>query len=249
MSEREQEAEYDAIADAYRESKQHGFREVIEAHTLRELWGDVTGLRVVDLACGEGFHTRRLKQAGAASVLGVDLSGEMIALAEAEERRAPLGCEYRQADVASLGLEPVHDLVSAAYLLNYANSAELLRRFCAAVHAALRPGGRFVGFNDNVNRNAALGPSFAPYGFEKRCRRDLREGDEIVYDLRRANGEVFSVVNFYLSPATYAEAFAAAGLVDFCWEGPYLDPTAAGDPFWELFMLHAPLIGFSARKP
>ena len=45
-----------------------------------ELAGDVRDQRILDLACGEGFYTRRLKAAGAARVLGIDVSAEMIAL-------------------------------------------------------------------------------------------------------------------------------------------------------------------------
>ena len=51
-----------------------------------ELIGDVAGKSVVDLACGEGFYTRRIRQAGAKRVLGVDLSEGMIELARKQER-------------------------------------------------------------------------------------------------------------------------------------------------------------------
>jgi ubiquinone/menaquinone biosynthesis C-methylase UbiE len=40
---------------------------------------------VLDLACGEGFYTRRIKQRDAARVVGVDVSQPMIELARAEE--------------------------------------------------------------------------------------------------------------------------------------------------------------------
>lgn len=243
------QVEYDAIAEDYRASKQWGFREVIEGHTLQLLWGDVRHRAVLDLACGEGFHTRRLKQAGAQVVLGVDLSGEMIELAEAEERRRPLGCRYRRADAAELAFGGTFDLVSAAYLLNYARTEEELQRFCTVAFRALRPGGRFVGFNDNVHRDPNLAPSFWRYGFEKRCRLNPREGDEITYTLRRPEGGSFSITNFYLSPNTYARAFALAGFEDFAWEGPFLAPEEQSNPFWRSFLQHAPLIGFSARKP
>jgi toxoflavin synthase len=42
---------------------------------------------VLDLACGEGFYTRLLRQTGAGRVVGVDLSAGMIALARQEEAR------------------------------------------------------------------------------------------------------------------------------------------------------------------
>jgi SAM-dependent methyltransferase len=49
---------------------------------------------VIDLGCGEGSITRLLARRGA-RMTGVDLSPGMIAEAEAEERREPLGIAYR----------------------------------------------------------------------------------------------------------------------------------------------------------
>ena len=182
-------------------------------------------------------------------MLGIDLSGEMIALAEAEEQREPLGCRYRQADAADLELHETVDLVSAAYLLNYARTPEQLQRFCEVAFKALRPGGRFVGFNDNVNRDPTEAPSFARYGFEKRCPPRPQEGGAIIYELRRPDGGTFSITNFYLFPQTYADAFASAGFTNFAWVGPLLEPAERNNLFWQSFMEHAPLIGFSATKP
>jgi SAM-dependent methyltransferase len=243
------EHDYDAIAGAYKESKQLSFRTAVEAHTLFQLLGDMRGLRVLDLACGEGFYTRKLRQAGAADVLGVDISREMVLLAEAEERRAPLGVRYRHGDAGELDIAGAFDVVNAAYLLNYARTGAELRRFCEVAFRALRPGGRFVGFNDNVNRDPNEAPSFAPYGFEKTCPHPPCEGDAIVYAIRQPDGGVFRITNFYLSPETYRWAFAEAGFKNFAWAGPWLEPAQAANPFWRDFMRHAPLIGFTADRP
>ncbi len=241
--------EYDAIADAYRESKQLSFRAAVEGHTLKQLWGDVSGMKILDLACGEGHHTRILKKAGGVLVTGVDISREMIQLAEREESREPLGCRFVQADAAAYEPETDHDLVVAAYLLNYASTTALLEAFCRTAFSALRPGARFVGFNDNVRRDPNEAPSFAPYGFEKSCPHPPRPGDEIIYHIQQADGSSFPVVNYYQSPTAYAEAFAAVGFVDFQWEGPWLDPAERDNPHWADFMAHEPLTGFSARRP
>jgi hypothetical protein len=42
----------------------------LATRTLLELAGDVTGRRVLDVACGQGIATRALAQTGAASVTG-----------------------------------------------------------------------------------------------------------------------------------------------------------------------------------
>ena len=93
----------------------------------------------------------------------------MIELAEEEERTSPLGCRYLHRDAATLEQPDQVDLVVAVYLLNYARTREELLRFVEAAHALLRPGGRFVGFNDNV-RNVPRGRlSLDRYGLEKEC--------------------------------------------------------------------------------
>src|SRR5207244_1705305 len=65
---------YDEIAAQYQMAKRQPWRMHVEHFTFFELLGDLRGKSVLDLACGEGFVTRFLKLAGAARVLGVDLS-------------------------------------------------------------------------------------------------------------------------------------------------------------------------------
>src|SRR3954453_23146304 len=89
------DTDYDPIAEQYQRAKLQPWRTHVERYTLLRLAGDVAGKAVIDLACGEGYYTRELRRRGAARVVGVDLSHGMIALAEAEEARQPLGVEYR----------------------------------------------------------------------------------------------------------------------------------------------------------
>lgn len=74
------------------------------------------------MACGEGFYTRLIRHRDAARVRGLDLSEGMIALAEAQETRQPLGVTYAVADARELSGEDPVDLIVAAYLLNYART-------------------------------------------------------------------------------------------------------------------------------
>lgn len=241
-------AEYDAIARGYQESKRLPFREHIERHTLFELLGDIAGKTVLDLACGEGFYTRLLKQAGACEVTGVDVSGAMIELAEEQERQHPLGCKYVCADVAAFEPGDGVDLVVAVYLLNYAKTADQVRQFCRVCHEALRPGGRFVGLNNNVHNLSAEPVSFRKYGLERTWQSPLEAGDAIRYTMINADGGQIEFDNFYLSPATHAEAFERAGFRDLCWVDVSLHPSEAGNPFWDDFMADPPIIAFAAER-
>ncbi len=249
MPDSEIRSDYDDIADAYRESKKHSFRSVIEEHTLFTVAGDVSGLDIVDLACGEGHYTRKLKAAGAASILGVDLSAEMMKLAIEAEQADPLGCTYLQQDASTLELEKQVDLVVGMFLLNYARSFNELLAFTRSAFRLLKSGGRFIGFNDNPLMGATDVGFYTQYQFEKIRKPDAMPGDVIIYRVTNLDGTVFDIINYYQPPEVYTTAFEEAGFADFKWDGPYLHPDAQGDPHWDRFMQSPPCNGFTATKP
>ena len=239
---------YDHIAKQYRDSKLLPFRYAIERYTVFRLLGDLRGKTVLDLACGDGFYARQFKQAGASAVTGVDVSRGMIALAEDEERTDPIGCRYVCADAARYVPATPVDIVTALYLLNYARTADELAAFCRACFRALRPGGRLVGFNDNVRTPPRPGRSLAKYGLERTCRQPLREVDAIHYRITNPDGRVFEFDNYYLTPVTYERAMRSSGFHDFNWVDAALDPAAPDASFWDDFMAQKPLTAFTATR-
>ena len=71
--------------------------------TLLMVLGQVDGLKVLDLACGNGYLSRRLARSGA-TVTGVDASVPIIELARSREEREPLSITYHVADAARLDM-------------------------------------------------------------------------------------------------------------------------------------------------
>src|SRR5262249_41655932 len=158
--------DYNLIAEEYKRAKLQPWRTHIELYTLFGLLGDPAGKSVLDLACGEGFHTRVLRQEGAARVAGVDISTAMIELARQAEAHAPLGIEYVVSDVKELALGETFDVVFAAYLLNYAQTENELQQMCDAIARHLRPGGRFVTINNNPEYTGHT-DTMRHYGFQR----------------------------------------------------------------------------------
>jgi ubiquinone/menaquinone biosynthesis C-methylase UbiE len=74
----------------------------LAVRTTLDLAGDVTGRSVLDVACGQGIASRALARAGAARVVGVDLTEALLDAARAEERADPLGITYLHGDAQRL---------------------------------------------------------------------------------------------------------------------------------------------------
>ena len=78
--------DYDAVAKEYKRLKLAPWRTCLGRYSLLNLLGEVRGKSVLDLACGEGFYSRLIREQDAARVVGVDLSSGMIDLAIAAEK-------------------------------------------------------------------------------------------------------------------------------------------------------------------
>jgi ubiquinone/menaquinone biosynthesis C-methylase UbiE len=234
---------YDLIAEQYQHAKQQPWRGFIEAYTLLKLIGDLTGQSVVDLACGEGFYSRLLRQKGAGRVVGVDLSQRMIELARTQEARHSQGIEYRIGDAKCPGLAPEYDLVVAAYLLNYSRDRDELAAMCRGVAGCLRPGGRFVTVNCNPAQDFRTAPSYRKYGFETRVDGEFREGSPIIWTLFLED-RAFEIENYYLDVALHEQALQAAGFKKIHWHPPKLSPqgtAACASEYWSAFLDNSPV--------
>ena len=134
-------ARYDEFADFYAMTVSQSLTAPPDVIVL-DLVGPVSGLRLLDLACGHGRFARAFARRGA-HVVGIDLSSALLDKARATEHKEPLGITYMHADatapdalagetfdvvVCSFGLSDIDDLDGAL----------------ATVGRVLRSGGHFV---------------------------------------------------------------------------------------------------------
>lgn len=118
----------------------HGLDGAPEWHAIQSLLPDLGGKRVVDLGCGFGWASRWMREQGAASVLGLDLSQNMIERAKAETVDAAI--EYRIADLDTLDLpEKAFDLAYSALTFHYIQD---FGRLVRVIRKALVSAGHFV---------------------------------------------------------------------------------------------------------
>jgi ubiquinone/menaquinone biosynthesis C-methylase UbiE len=105
-----------------------------------EILPDVSGLRGIDIGCGEG-HTTRLLAQHHASMEGIDISANFIDLAYSKEAAFPLGITYTKASATKL---PHQDSS-----FDFASSVNVLmdlpdyKGALQEIHRVLKPGGFF----------------------------------------------------------------------------------------------------------
>ena len=123
-----------------------------EWHELKKMLPDFRGKRVLDLGCGFGWHCRYAAENGAQSVLGIDISENM--LQEARRRTEDPRVEYRKISLEEYEYpENSFDAVISSLALHYVESFEDI---CRKVYRCLKPGGEFV--------FSAEHPIFTAYG-------------------------------------------------------------------------------------
>lgn len=237
--------DYNPIAEEYQVAKQQPWRTYIEAYTLDALLPDLAGKAVIDIACGEGYYSRRLRQKGASRVVGVDLSEGMIELARKQEAENPLGVDYRVGDGKELPFTGEFDIAFAGYFLNYAHDRRELQEMCDAIARSLKPGGRFIAVNSSPMLDFDPGRSYRQYGFEAKVQGPLVEGAPITWQIF-LDDSFFEIENYFLDRQIHEEAFRAAGFSEISWPPPLLSPEGEnkfGRDFWRLF-LDKPTIAF-----
>lgn len=141
----------------------------------------VVGARVCDLCCGEGYLGRFLMKQGATSVVGVDVSSELVE--EARRRADDPGLSYRVGDAQDL--ESVSDgsfdvVMSQLALMDVPDH----RRLFAAVRRVLVKDGPFV--------FSVLHPCFEGRPFHVRDAPPFvlgEDGEPVAYAVRRYASE------------------------------------------------------------
>ncbi|MEU3459592.1 class I SAM-dependent methyltransferase [Streptomyces sp. NPDC006733] len=234
---------YDEIGEAFEGFKGLPLARYAEVPAFLALVGDVRGRSVLDLASGTGFYSREFKRRGAADVLGVDISGEMVAVARGMEEREPLGLRYEVGDVARLRpLGRRFDVATAVQLLNYAEDEAAMERMCRAVHRSLAPGAEFFLLHQTPDYRFD-GPPLDKYGFRSELAGEEGGTGPRVRITALLEPPIAFVTNCPRREA-YERCLPAAGFSELTWVPLTVSDAgvrALGADFWEDLLANPPL--------
>ncbi|WP_428487626.1 class I SAM-dependent methyltransferase [Rhodopila sp.] len=197
-----------------------GLGAALEWPAFQRLLPPLAGRRILDLGCGLGHFAREARVRGARSVIGVDLSGNMLAAARA--RGDDPGITYRQASLEAFEPDQAgFDLVVSMLALHYiADYRSIVRRFAGW----LAPGGRLAFSVEHPIYTARgtsewhSGADGAPAHWPVDRYRD--EGE------RRVQWFVDGVVKYHRTIETYVNALLDAGLLLVRLEEPEAESAA-----------------------
>lgn len=126
--------------DGYKKLRdnQYSANNLEEKPALFSLAPDLQGKAVLDLGCGYGENCAEFKALGAATVLGVDISEKMLAVAKAEYK----DIEFIRADMSDLSfLKGKYDVVFSSLALHYIEDFGTLAK---NIYRLLNAGGYFI---------------------------------------------------------------------------------------------------------
>ena len=209
-------------------------RRYVELPSVYQILGDVTGLSVLDLACGTGYYAKELRRRGATRVVGVDLSEDMIRATRSQEAAEPLGVEYFVGDAGALEHLGDFDLVTGIHLLHYANSVEHLRGMAKSISKNLKSGGHFLGYQ--LNHDLSREPHYYDkYCFNVRITEDAGEGHPFTFSVTLDNQRSPEITAYYWGKESLESALRDAGLTEVRWMVPTPSPEGMekhGADFW-----------------
>ncbi len=230
--------DYNQLADTFGDIRGASFKRYSEEWTFFKVLGPVQGQSVLDVACGDGYYTRALRQQGADPVVGVDIAEKMIEHARQNEAQAPLGITYYVHDVANLEPLGAFDVVTGVYLLVYAATESTLQGMCQSVRNNLAADGRFVTVLMNPDISAAQFPIYERYGMRMAAEGPLRDGTPITITIATPDGP-FQITNYHWSKATYERIFHTVGFRSIVWHPMMVSPEGIqsyGAEYWQSFL-------------
>jgi SAM-dependent methyltransferase len=234
--------QYDVIGQLYERTKLLPVGRA-EQSTLLAAVPDLSDRDVLDVGTGTGFYPRVFKRMGANRVVGVDASTEMITYARRVEDREPLGIEYAIHDGATLPTVGQFDVVTAVWLLGYAEGVEALDRMLDRLVANLAPGGALITLVGNPNLDWDRLDEFPRYGLTA-AKTEVSHGRQ-GYRVHIDGDPPFDFVGWSWPPGVVEAALGRAGIARVRRQPVTIPPDDCSPEYWAAFLANPTFAVFS----
>ena len=227
--------EYNKISKEYSQSAElRDDRSQILAPTAKKLLGEIQSLNVLDLACGDGYFTRLIKEWGAKRVVGIDISKNMIEIARKKESTLHHEIEYMVGNASELPSIGEFDVVFAGFLLHYAKNREELQSMLNGISNSLKPAGKFVCFNENPEKPLHEG---IQYGVKTLGPNNIKDGDIVTRQHFEKQTKKFEFSHFHYELDTYNQSLKTAGFNNIEWTNFELDGASSDqEEYWNDYL-------------
>ena len=121
-------------------SEEINFNDVIETPIINRMLPDMKDKKVLDIGCGMGQHALQYSKAGAASVLGTDISEKMLAFAV--ENNSAENITYKRLPFEDIAkLDERFDIITSSLAFDYSKDFGILMK---DIYSLLNDGGYLV---------------------------------------------------------------------------------------------------------
>ena len=211
------------------------WREYTETYTVLKAMVDgqdlkndaLTGINILDLACGGGHYAREYLKLGASRVVGIDISSRQVdnanfftrseGFAESRFGFYCADCGALEEVKRTLEEETVRkfDIVTAVWLLGNAPNRAVHRKMMEVANYYLKPGGKFVAITSNpvsfYNDDQTF-KKLVPYGLQyERTEPENGTLKRRITFYNREGGYMFAVYNYVFSQKEIEADLIATG--------------------------------------
>ncbi|MBT8419943.1 MAG: class I SAM-dependent methyltransferase [Gammaproteobacteria bacterium] len=217
INDRDLPRQYNQLAESY-EKFSSANKEItyVSDPLLLELIGDIHGLDVLDVGCGNGAHLAILREKTPNSLVGVDISEKFIDIckqnlpSDVKLVVANANTEDFVAAIQSAGTGQF-DVIYHSFVQVHNTTREEMKAFWRNIHQLLKKGGRAIGITSDPNAAKPLGVDKLmdlSYGFPNGA--PLKDGDIFEAHL----SPELTVYSHYWSFETVADLMKEIGLKD-----------------------------------
>lgn len=155
--------------------------------------------------------------------------------------------DYICSDARLVKLDQKYDIVTAIYLLNYADNVPFLREFAANIKQSLAPGGIFLAFNNNPGQDPATYLSTRKYGMTKHAEK-FENGEPITWTFYDNQDEYLcEITNYFYEHQVLFDVFKEVGM-DLEYVKPELSAEKLGEAeYWQDWMEAIPCCCYVGR--